>query len=116
MTESAALLVDDELPNEPIRQWVLSFPCELRFHRVKTPTVEELNSLVHQLSHRIARFLEKKGWLQRDAENTYLLLDALDSNDEALGQLQGHSITYRIALGPRQGRKVLSLQGLPPNP
>jgi hypothetical protein len=31
MAESAALLVDDVLPHEPIRQWVLSFPFQLRF-------------------------------------------------------------------------------------
>jgi hypothetical protein len=31
MAESAALLVDDILPYEPIRQWVLSFPFQLRF-------------------------------------------------------------------------------------
>ncbi|MFT5548976.1 MAG: hypothetical protein ACI9CO_000893 [Candidatus Azotimanducaceae bacterium] len=31
MAESAALLFDDVLPHEPIRQWVLSFPFQLRF-------------------------------------------------------------------------------------
>jgi hypothetical protein len=31
MAESAALLVDDILPHKPIRQWVLSFPFQLRF-------------------------------------------------------------------------------------
>ena len=31
MAESAALMVDDVLPHEPIRQWVLSFPFQLRF-------------------------------------------------------------------------------------
>ena len=31
MAESAALLVDDVLPHQPIRQWVLSFPFPLRF-------------------------------------------------------------------------------------
>jgi hypothetical protein len=31
MAESAALLVDVVLPHEPIRQWVLSFPVQLRF-------------------------------------------------------------------------------------
>jgi hypothetical protein len=30
MAESAALLVDDVLPHGPIRQWVLSFPFQLR--------------------------------------------------------------------------------------
>jgi ribosomal protein S27E len=152
MAESAALLVDEVLPEEPMRQWVLSLPYQLRFllaqqpammgkvlkivyrtlathlikkagfnnrtahtgavtliqrfgsalnlnihfhilfldgvyaldehgimrfHRVKAPTIGELNTLVHQLSHRVARFLEKKGWLQRDAENTYLLFDSM---------------------------------------
>ena len=34
--------------------------------------------------------------------------------DDALSQLQGHSIAYRIAMGLHQGRKVLTLQSLPP--
>ena len=86
----------------------------MRFHRVKAPTWEELGALVHQLSQRVSRYLEKKGWLQRDMENTYLLLDGDD--EDALLQLQGHSVTYRIAFGPKAGRKVLSLQSLPPAP
>ncbi len=31
MVESAALLVDEVLPRLPMRQWVLSFPFQLRF-------------------------------------------------------------------------------------
>ncbi|MFT6754284.1 MAG: ribosomal protein S27E [Candidatus Azotimanducaceae bacterium] len=31
IAESAALLVDEVLPHEPIHQWVLSFPFQLRF-------------------------------------------------------------------------------------
>ena len=30
-----------------------------------------------------------------------------------MDQLRGHSITYRIAVGPQQGRKVYTLQTLP---
>jgi hypothetical protein len=191
MVESAALLVDDVLPAEPIRQWVLSFPFQLRFllarqpelmgkvleivyrtlstrlikqtgfnkntaqtgavtliqrfgsalnlnvhfhmlfldgvyapnrhgtlrfRRAKAPTLEELNQLVHQISHRVTRHLEKKGWLERDAENSWLLLDTADQEDDTLSQLQGHSITYRIAMGPHKGRKVLTLQSLPSSP
>ena len=33
--------------------------------------------------------------------------------DSALTPLQAASCTYRIALGPRAGQKVLSLQSLP---
>lgn len=86
----------------------------MRFHRVKAPNIEELNTLVHQISHRVTRFLEKKGLLQRDDENTYLQMDSIAQEDDALSQLQGHSITYRIAMGPQKGRKVLTLQSLPP--
>jgi hypothetical protein len=35
--------------------------------------------------------------LERDAENDYLALDSED--DDPLSVLQGHSISYRIALG-----------------
>jgi hypothetical protein len=31
MAESAALLVDEVLPHEPIRQWVISFSFQLRY-------------------------------------------------------------------------------------
>lgn len=34
-------------------------------------------------------------------------------DDDPLHQLLGHSISYRIAVGPNQGRKVFILQTLP---
>ncbi|HDT0339718.1 TPA: IS91 family transposase [Klebsiella pneumoniae] len=186
MAESAALLIDEVFPKEPIRQWVLSFPFQLRFllarhpqlmgqvlsivyrtlsthlikkagytkasaqtgsvtliqrfgsalnlnvhyhmlfldgvyaeddygkqrfHRVKAPTYDELNTLAHTLSHRIARCMEKRGILERDAENTWLTLE--EGEDDTLTQLHGASVTYRIAVGPQQGRKVFTLQTLP---
>ena len=82
-----------------------------RFHRVKAPSVDELNTLAHTLSQRIARFLERRGLLERDAENSYLTLE--DSDDTLMPQLHGHSITYRVAVGPQRGRKVFTLQTLP---
>lgn len=82
-----------------------------RFHRVKTPTHSELNTLVHPLSHRIAHCLQKQGLLERDAENTWLTLE--EEEGDVLTQLQGASVTYRIATGPQQGRKVFTLQTLP---
>ncbi|MEX6397507.1 transposase [Providencia hangzhouensis] len=186
MAESAALLIDEVFPKEPIRQWVLSFPFQLRFllarhpqlmgqvlsivyrtlsthlikkagytkasaqtgsvtliqrfgsalnlnvhyhmlfldgvyaeddyvkqrfHRVKAPTYDELNTLAHTLSHRIARCMEKRGILERDAENTWLTLE--EGEDDTLTQLHGASVTYRIAISPQQGRKVFTLQTLP---
>jgi hypothetical protein len=186
MGESAALLVDEVFPEQPVRQWVLSFPFQLRFlfasrpetmsrvlgivyrciatqlikqvgfsckhartgavtliqrfgsalnlnvhfHMlfldgvyverpdgsllfcwVKAPTSAELTRLAHTIAHRVGRFLERQGLLERDAENSYLALDTV--GDDPMTPLLGHSITYRIAVGPQAGRKVFTLQTLP---
>lgn len=187
MAESAALLVDDILPYEPIRQWVLSFPFQLRFlfasypqimgkvlgivyrtlathitkkagynkqtaktgavtliqrfgsalnlnihfhmlfldgvyvednygktrfHQIKAPKKSELNVLAHRISQRVAGFLEREGLLVRDIENDYLSLDGLE--EDPMLQIYGYSITYRIATGSQQGRKVFTLQTIAP--
>lgn len=189
MAESAALMADEILPALPMRQWVISFPYQLRFlfaayphlmgkalsiiyrvistylikqagqtkrtaktsaatliqrfgsalnlnihfhmlfldgvyienehgrldfRQIPKPDPQELNHLVHTISHRVARFLERQGLLERDIENTYLQLDAMEP--DAMQSLYGHSITYRIAIGPRQGRKAFTLQTVPEQP
>ena len=186
MVESAALLLDEVLPEQPMRQWVLSVPYPLRllfarepaimgkvvgiiyraiasylvktsglthnqgktgaitfiqrfgsalnlnihfhilfldgcyvlqkkgkaiFHKVPTPTVQELTTLTQKISERVAKYLERQGLLVRDMDNSYLSDDNLD--EDALGQIQGNSITYRIAVGPQAGQKVFTLQTLP---
>ena len=186
---SAALLVDDILPSQPMRQWVLSFPFPLRFlfasnpkvmtrvlgivyrgisthlahkagfakpltqtgavtliqcfggslnlnihfhmlfldgiyadnkhgssrfHWVKAPTSAELTQLTHTIAHRVGRYLERQNLLARDDENSYLTAEGADTDNESpLNHLLGSSITYRIAMGPQQGRKVFTLQTLP---
>ena len=42
---------------------------------------------------------------------SYLSLESAETT--AMDDLRGHSITYRIAMGPRQGRKAFTLQILP---
>ena len=50
----------------------------------------------------------------RDAQNSYLTADGLDIDpDSPMNHLLGSSVTYRIAVGPQQGRKVFTLQTLP---
>ena len=88
------------------------FEPQLRFHRVKAPNVDELKALVHAISHRVARFLEKRGFLERDAENSYLSLETDD--DDAMVQLQGHSITYRIAVAPTRAARSSHCRRCPP--
>ncbi len=39
MAESAALLVDEVFPEQPVRQWVLSFPFQLRFLFASQPVI-----------------------------------------------------------------------------
>ena len=60
---------------------------------------------------RVASLLERQGLLERDDENTWLTLDEPD--EDPLQQIQGHAITYRIAIGPRQDQKVFTLHTLP---
>jgi hypothetical protein len=82
-----------------------------RFRRVGSPTNQELTRLTQIIARRVGRFLEGQGLLERDAENSYLVTDALPGG--SMDQLLGHSITYRIAVGPQSGGKVFTLQTLP---
>ncbi len=58
MAESAALLVDEVFPEQPIRQWVLSFPFQLRFLFASRP---ELMGKVLSPRHRGPP--DQKGWI-----------------------------------------------------
>jgi hypothetical protein len=68
---------------------------------------EELIHVADRLAGVEANPLERQGLLERDAENSYLTTDAV--SEDPMNQLLGHSITYRIALGPQAGRKSFAL-------
>jgi len=58
MADSAALLVDQVLPHQPMRQWVLSFPFPLRFlFATRPPIMGKVLSIVYRC---IATHLIKK--------------------------------------------------------
>ena len=84
---------------------------QLTFRRVPPPTVAALEKWVHVISKRVGRALEGQGLLARDFENSFLTLDPAEVS--GFDDLLGHSITYRIALGPQQGRKAFTLQTVP---
>ena len=85
-----------------------------RFRRVKAPNINELSKLTHTIAQRVGRYLERRGLLERDTGNAYLTEKAVSSsNEDPSNHLLGSSITYRIAVGPQQGRKVMTLQTLP---
>ena len=56
-------------------------------------TKAELETLVHRLSARFGRHLERQGLLVRDLDNSYLTLEPHD--ESSLAQVLGSSITYR---------------------
>jgi hypothetical protein len=190
MADGAALLVDEILPHQAMRQWVLSFPFPLRFlfasnpkamtgvlgivyraisthlthkaglkkpmaqtgavtlvqhfggalnlnihfhmifldgvyigdssglpmrfRRIKAPNSVELTRLTHTIAQRVGRYLERQDLIERDSGNIFLTQEVVDAADEdPTNQLLGSSVTYRIAVGPQQGRKVFTLQTLP---
>ena len=80
------------------------------FRHVPRPTGAELQALVQQIAARIGRLLERRGIVERDIENAWL---AGDGEAGPLDDLIGHSITYRIAVGPRAGQKLFTLQTQP---
>lgn len=60
MAESAALLMDEVLPAQPMRQWVLSFPFQLRFLFASRPAIMgQVLGIVYRV---IAPHLIKKAW------------------------------------------------------
>jgi ribosomal protein S27E len=63
MAESAALLVDEVLPHQPMRQWVLSFPYQLRFLFASRP--ELMGNVLGSVYRAIASYLIKKAGLTR---------------------------------------------------
>ena len=67
--------------------------------------------LLEQIAGRIGRALERRGLVERDLENAWL---AAETEAGPLDDLLGHSITYRIAVGPRAGQKLFTLQTVAP--
>ena len=60
-------------------------------------------ALVQRVAERIGSALERQGLLVQDCEQSYLALDP--GKGEPAGDLLGHSITSRVAMGPRTGQK-----------
>ena len=81
------------------------------FRPVAAPESSDLQQLVEQIAGRIGRALQRRGLVERDLENAWLVRD---TEAGPLDDLLGHSITYRIAVGPRAGQKLFTLQTVAP--
>jgi hypothetical protein len=75
------------------------------------PDAPDLRACAEQFALRAGQTLEKHGLIERDIEDAWL---AADSEAGPLDDLIGHSIAYRIAVGPRAGQKLFTLQTVPP--
>ena len=58
------------------------------FHYNKAPTTDQLTAVLHTISQRVASFLERRGLLERDEDNSYLTLDGLD--EDPMQELHSH--------------------------
>ena len=67
MAESSAQLIDEVLPKQPMRQWVLSFPYPLRFLLASRPDVlsKVLGIVYRTLS---THLIEKAGYTKKTAQ------------------------------------------------
>ncbi len=81
------------------------------FRHVATSGTAELQALVQQIAERIGRMLEKRGLIERDAENAWLSSDP--SLAGPLDDLLGSYVTDRIAMDPCAGQKVFTLRTVP---
>jgi hypothetical protein len=84
-----------------------------RFHRVKAPDKNELEALVQRISKRVGRCLERQGLAGTGCRER--LAGTRPAEDtEAMPQILGSSVSYRIAVGPQQGRKALMIRTIRP--
>ena len=83
---------------------------EALFQAARAPTRAELAGLLEKIIARLMKMLIRQGYLVEEQGMSSLAdLDA----DNPLRSLQAAACTYRIALGPRAGQKVLSLRTVP---
>ena len=80
------------------------------FHEAAAPSTDELETVLLKIITRTMRILTRLGAVIEEPDRTYL---AETDTDGALRALQATSCTYRIALGPRAGQKVLGVRSLP---
>jgi len=78
------------------------------FRQVPAPTGAELQELVQRIAARTGKVLEKRGLVERDMENAWLVMQGVGG---PLDEEIGHSITYRGEVGPRARARSCSRCG-----
>ena len=83
--------------------------CQGRFciSAVSVPTEKEITAVLSQIVTQTMALLTRAGYVTEEEGRATVVSD---KDDGVLAPLQAASITYRIAYGPRQGQKLLTLQ------
>jgi hypothetical protein len=77
------------------------------FDAARAPTGDEIAGLLGQIIARLLKLLTRRGYLVEEQGMPWL---AETDTENSLASLQAASCTYRIALGPCAGQKVLSVR------
>ena len=84
------------------------------FQPVRAPTTEQLQTLLNKIIKRTMKLLTRLGYLIEEEGMSYMAETETETDtDTAMSPLQSAACTYRIALGPRAGQKVLTMQSVP---
>ena len=83
------------------------------FIEAPAPSHAQLQTLIGKIIKRIMRLMTTQGRLIEEDGITYLARTDHSDPDNVLAPLQAASSTWRIAQGPRAGRKVLTIVGGP---
>ena len=85
------------------------------FVEASAPSDEALQTVWQTIITRMMKLLTRKGVLVEEQGQTTMADNGGDSDEaRTLRPLQAAACTYRIAVGPRAGQKVLTLQGVMP--
>ena len=85
------------------------------FIEAAAPTEEALHALLQTVIARLMKRLTRRGVLLGDDGHSRLAESDTDGEEaRTLRPLQASAVAYRIACGPRAGRRVLTLRGAMP--
>lgn len=82
------------------------------FHPLHSPTAAQLQTLLNTIIKRIMKLLIRTGHIVEEQQMLFMAENP-DDTDTAMAPLHSAACTYRIALGPRAGQKVLTLRTVP---
>jgi len=102
MIESAALLVDEVLPHQPMRQWVLSVPFPLRFLFASQPKI--MGKALGIVYRTIATHLTHKAGYKNSTAHTgaVTLIQCIGMAGNGFDRV---SVGLRMAIGGKTGNK-----------